>query len=131
MASSAGLSPELRSLIARSQWAYGSTSCQKQGKCKECIVEVTEGMGCLSPLVAEERHLDLPRWTLDRTDAESVRKLAAVLGVQYRAIENGDFNHSTVISLLDRDGRIAARSSRTGEADPDLLAATKRELAVK
>jgi len=81
--------------------------------------------------VAEERHLDLPRWTLDRTDAESVRKLAAVLGVQYRAIENGDFNHSTVISLLDRDGRIAARSSRTGEADPDLLAATKRELAVK
>ena len=58
-----------------------------------------------------------------------MRKLAAVLGVQYRAIENGDFNHSTVISLLDKDGRIAARSSRTGEADPDLLAATKRELA--
>lgn len=81
--------------------------------------------------VAQERHLDLPRWTLDRTDAESVRKLAAVLGVQYRAIENGDFNHSTVISLLDREGRIAARSSRTGEADPDLLAATRRELAGK
>ena len=79
--------------------------------------------------VADERHLDLPRWTLDRTDAESVRKLAAVLGVQYRAIENGDFNHSTVISLLDKDGRIAARSSRTGELDADLLAATKRQLA--
>ena len=81
--------------------------------------------------VAVERHLDLPRWTLDRTDAESVRKLAAVLGVQYRSIENGDFNHSTVISLLDRDGRIAARSSRTGEPDPGLVAATKRELAGK
>jgi protein SCO1/2 len=81
--------------------------------------------------VAVERHLDLPRWTLDRTDAESVRKLAAVLGVQYRAIENGDFNHSTVISLLDKDGRIAARSSRTGELDPELLAATRRELAGK
>ena len=79
--------------------------------------------------VADERHIDLPRWTLDRTDAESVRKLAAVLGVQYRAIENGDFNHSTVVSLLDRDGRIASRSSRTGELDQDLLAATKRELA--
>ncbi len=79
--------------------------------------------------VAVGRHLDLPRWTLDRTDADSVRKLAAVLGVQYRAIENGDFNHSTVISLLDKDGRIAARSSRTGELDPELLAATQRELA--
>jgi protein SCO1/2 len=81
--------------------------------------------------VAVERHLDLPRWTLDRTDAESVRKLAAALGVQYRAIEKGDFNHSTVISLLDKDGRIAVRSSRTGELDPELLAATRRELAGK
>ena len=25
------------------------TSCHKQGKCKECMVEVTEGMECLSP----------------------------------------------------------------------------------
>jgi protein SCO1/2 len=79
--------------------------------------------------VADERHLDLPRWSLDRTDADSVRKLAAALGVQYRAIEKGDFNHSTVISLLDRNGRIVAHSSRTGELDADLLAATKRELA--
>jgi len=78
--------------------------------------------------VADERHLDLTRWTLARTDAESVRKLAAVLGVQYRAIQNGDFNHSTVISLLDSSGRIVARSSRTGELDPELLAASQREL---
>ncbi|SPE30242.1 Ferredoxin [Candidatus Sulfopaludibacter sp. SbA6] len=33
------------------------TSCQMQGKCKECMVEVTEGMDCLSPPTAEERHL--------------------------------------------------------------------------
>jgi len=33
------------------------TSCQKQGKCKECIVEVTEGLDFLSPRTAEESHL--------------------------------------------------------------------------
>jgi uncharacterized 2Fe-2S/4Fe-4S cluster protein (DUF4445 family) len=33
------------------------TSCRKQGKCKECLVEVVEGMGCLSEPSAEERHL--------------------------------------------------------------------------
>jgi uncharacterized 2Fe-2S/4Fe-4S cluster protein (DUF4445 family) len=33
------------------------TSCQKQGKCKECLVEVIEGMGCLSAPTPEERHL--------------------------------------------------------------------------
>jgi uncharacterized 2Fe-2S/4Fe-4S cluster protein (DUF4445 family) len=33
------------------------TSCQMQGKCKECMVEVTEGMDCLSPVSEPERHL--------------------------------------------------------------------------
>jgi len=33
------------------------TSCQKQGKCKECIVEVTAGMDALSPRTRHEEHL--------------------------------------------------------------------------
>jgi uncharacterized 2Fe-2S/4Fe-4S cluster protein (DUF4445 family) len=33
------------------------TSCRKQGKCKECMVEVVEGMTALSPLAEPERHL--------------------------------------------------------------------------
>lgn len=33
------------------------TSCRKQGKCKECVVEVTEGMGLLSGRTEPERHL--------------------------------------------------------------------------
>ncbi|MDB6027490.1 MAG: ferredoxin [Verrucomicrobiales bacterium] len=33
------------------------TSCRKQGKCKECLVEVTEGMECLSERTSEESHL--------------------------------------------------------------------------
>ncbi len=33
------------------------TSCQKQGKCKECMVEVTEGMEHLSPVTEQESHL--------------------------------------------------------------------------
>ena len=33
------------------------TSCRKQGKCKECLVEVIEGMDCLSARIEAERHL--------------------------------------------------------------------------
>ena len=33
------------------------TSCVAQGKCKECIVEVTSGMELLAPRSAHERHL--------------------------------------------------------------------------
>src|ERR1017187_6340206 len=34
------------------------TSCPKQGQCKECVVEVIEGMESLSPRTPEEKHLD-------------------------------------------------------------------------
>jgi uncharacterized 2Fe-2S/4Fe-4S cluster protein (DUF4445 family) len=34
------------------------TSCIKNGKCKECIVEVTEGMSVLSPRTPPESHLE-------------------------------------------------------------------------
>lgn len=33
------------------------TSCRKQGKCKECMVEVVEGMNALSHLAEAEQHL--------------------------------------------------------------------------
>ena len=33
------------------------TSCNKQGKCKECMVEVMEGAALLSPLTEQEQHL--------------------------------------------------------------------------
>ncbi len=33
------------------------TSCRKQGKCKECMVEIVEGMNLLSPLAEPESHL--------------------------------------------------------------------------
>ena len=33
------------------------TSCSKQGKCKECVVEVVEGMACLSKPAPAEQHL--------------------------------------------------------------------------
>jgi len=33
------------------------TSCRKQGKCKECMVEVVEGRELLSPMTEAEQHL--------------------------------------------------------------------------
>ena len=66
---------------------------------------------------AEQRGLDPMYWTVARTDTKTTRKLAAVLGVQYRALPNGDFNHTTDLILLDADGRIAGRTAQLGSAD--------------
>ncbi|RZL00415.1 MAG: SCO family protein [Rubrivivax sp.] len=74
---------------------------------------------------AEQRELDSTHWTLARTDAKSVRKLAAVLGIQYRALKNGDYNHTTALILLDADGRIAGRTNQLGDADPAFVKVVK------
>ena len=78
---------------------------------------------------ADERHLDGAHWTLARTDAASVRKLAAVLGVRYRALANGDFNHTSELILIDADGRIVARTARLGNADPAFVRRVKAVVA--
>ena len=77
---------------------------------------------------ADERAIATPRWTMARTDAASVRKLAAVLGIQYRALADGEFNHTTALILLDADGRIVARSSQLGNADPAFVLKVRQTL---
>jgi protein SCO1 len=77
---------------------------------------------------AAERHVDGARWTLARTDAATVRKLAAVLGIQYRALPDGEFNHTTAVILVDGEGRIAARTTRLDGADPVFVKRVKATL---
>jgi protein SCO1/2 len=79
--------------------------------------DTTESLRAL----AGKRRIDLSRWTLAHTDAATVRKIAAVLNVQYRALPDGGFNHSSVITVLSPQGVILAQSSVLGKADPTLL----------
>ena len=69
-----------------------------------------------------ERHLDASSWTLARAEAADVRKLAAVLDIQYRALANGEGTHSSALVLLDADGRILARTDKIGEVDAEFVA---------
>jgi protein SCO1/2 len=76
--------------------------------------------------VAVKRQLDAAHWTLARTDAAAVRKLAAILGIQYRLLKSGEYNHSTALILLDGDGRILGRTGKMGEVDPAFLKLVKQ-----
>lgn len=81
--------------------------------------------------LARKRKLDLQRWTLARPLPADLRKLAAVLGVQYRRQDDGEVNHSTVISLLDAQGRILAQTRKLGaEPDAEFVAAVRAALSV-
>ncbi len=68
--------------------------------------------------VSVQRELDSARWTLARTDPASVRQIAAALDIQYRKLGDGEFNHTTVLVLLDGEGRIIGRSKKLGAVDP-------------
>jgi len=68
------------------------------------------------------------RWTLARGDEATVRKLSALLGIQYRKLANGEFNHSSTVTLVDAEGRISARSGKLGAVDPALVQALRQAL---
>ena len=71
------------------------------------------------------------RWVLARADSGTTRKVAAVLGVQYRLLSDGEYNHSTTIDVLDPTGRIVAKSARLGAADPQVTAAIHKMAAAR
>ena len=56
------------------------------------------------------------------------RKIAATLGIQYRLLADGEYNHTTVLVLLDADGRIVGRTKRIGASDPDFIKLVKQTL---
>jgi protein SCO1/2 len=69
--------------------------------------------------IAERRGLDPARWTLATGSDDDVRQIAAVLGVSYRPLSDGVFAHDSVLTVLDGDGRVLAR---TDDPNPDTAA---------
>ena len=77
--------------------------------------------------VVEKRRLDTGRWTLASPPPGQVRALAGVLGIRYRQLADGEFNHTSALVLLDADGRILARTEQMGSRpDSEFLAAVRK-----
>jgi protein SCO1/2 len=82
--------------------------------------------------VVQKRKLDTTRWTLASPAPGNVRAIAGVLGVRYRELADGEFNHTTALILLDANGRILARTEQVGSRpDPEFLAAVRHAAAAK
>jgi protein SCO1 len=78
---------------------------------------------------AAQHRIEDGRWTLGRASLPDTRKLAGALDVRYRQLEDGNFNHSTVLVLLDPAGRILGRSDKMGTPDPDFVALVRKALS--
>jgi protein SCO1/2 len=53
-------------------------------------------------------------WTLLNGKEEDVRMLSVVLGINYKKMASGEFNHSAVITLFDKDGTNVSRFEGIG-----------------
>jgi len=76
--------------------------------------------------LAERHKIADPSWHFVRTDDAGVREMAALLGIRYRQLPDGEISHSQVIVLLDREGVIQQRLDNAAGDPSDLLAATTK-----
>lgn len=76
--------------------------------------------------VAAAHHVDPARWVFASASDSQARELSAVLGIKYRRLENGAFNHSSVITLLDRRGVAVAHVDGLNQPTDELGSAIRR-----
>lgn len=76
---------------------------------------------------ASAHGLDTKFWTLLTGSADSARLLAAVLGVRYKKQSNGEFAHSSLITVLNSAGEIRLQQAGLRK-DPAEITATIKGL---
>ncbi len=76
--------------------------------------------------LASTRRVDLKRWTLARVLGDDVRVLAAALGVQYRKLPDGEYNHTSVLTLVSPAGVLGKQTATLGKADPTFVTAVEQ-----
>lgn len=79
--------------------------------------------------VMTKHGLEASQWRLVRADEDTVRDIAAVLGIAYKKLDDGSYNHSSLITLLDGEGKVAAREDGLRPAK-EALAAVAAGLAM-
>lgn len=80
-------------------------------------------------LATMKRHaVDAERWSMARPEATDVRAIAGILGIKYKQLPDGEFNHSSKLILLDGDGVPLTSTSQIGRLDDAFVKALKTSL---
>ncbi len=106
-------------ITARLQGIESQITARNRHNVTILMISLDPGRDTLDALATFRRdhHIEGSNWIVARAGAGDVRVLAAVLGVRYRQLPDHSFNHSAVVSLVDRDGVIKARADGVLRAD--------------
>jgi len=75
---------------------------------------------------ARAHGIDSSRWIVARSSPDAVRRLAAAIGMEYKKTKSGGFEHSKLISILDKNGIIKYQQSDIGVNGEDAVLAINR-----
>ena len=65
-------------------------------------------------------------WTLLHGDEDAVRTLSVLLNVQYEKDADGNFSHSNIISVLDKQGRLQFQKEGLGANHTETINVIKK-----
>ncbi|GBG14915.1 protein SCO1/2 [Novimethylophilus kurashikiensis] len=75
---------------------------------------------------AKAHHIDTPTWLIARSDAGAIRRLSIALGMKYKKLRDGDFEHDTLISVVDQYGVISYRVNNFTHETDETISAIKK-----
>ena len=82
-------------------------------------------------LKAYAAEMDLPdNWILLCSNEDAVRTMSVLLNVQYEELEDGNFNHSNIVSVLNNNGELVFQVEGL-EANQDGTIDTIKEILSK
>lgn len=84
-----------------------------RGKVNFTLISFDHERDTPEKLLAFRKRMGLPMagWTLLRGEADDVRELAALLGVNYRKDARGQYAHSNILTVVDAQGQIVTQES--------------------
>ncbi len=73
--------------------------------------------------VARRYKADAKRWRFTSAAKENVREIAAVLGIKYKKLEDGEYSHSTIINLVNSQGVVVKHFDSLNKPIKDIVTA--------
>jgi protein SCO1/2 len=94
-------------IVGRMKSLQAAIPAERRGDVGFVLVSMDPGKDDPARLVEYAKRMELDEnWTLLKGADTDVRELAALLGFRYRKEPDGEFAHSNMISVLDREGRL-------------------------
>ncbi len=117
-------------LISTIQFTESELSEQELADLRELTISIDPERDTPEKLLElmERHNVDDTRWSMVRSDPGDLRTIAGVFGVRYKKLSDGEFNHTTRVVLLDRDGTQVASTEQLGRTDAVFLEAIRKSL---